>query len=469
MFAAFADDRVALIDTASERTISYRGLNEEVQAIAATFAGPKSVFFLFVRNTMNSVLAYLAALEAGHAVVLLDHGLKREFALELLGIYRPEYIYLDAPEVQAPPPGYLSMSMQFYGRQRDGDEVAPHRDLMMLLSTSGSTGSPKFVRLSRENVTDNASAIVGSLRIGRADRAITNLPLHYSYGMSVLNSHLMAGASVVVSDASVLEARFWDALRKHEVTSLAGVPYTYQMLERVGFASMDLPQVRKMTQAGGKMYEGLVRRFNDLMVARGGELYVMYGQAEASPRISCVPPERFAEKIGSAGIALPGGTLAIRTPEGITTAPNVEGEVIYSGRNVMMGYAEKRSDTGLGDTYGDTLFTGDLGYLDGERFLYLVGRSKRITKLFGLRVSLDDVERMLSRLGAVAAVGSADRLHVYHEPSDVKTAEAARKQLARDLQVPVDAVAFHVLEKLPTMSNGKIDYQALDATHGDRA
>ena len=116
------------------------------------------------------------------------------------------------------------------------------------------------------------------------------------------------------------------------------------MLERVGFASMDLPQVRKMTQAGGKMYEGLVRRFNDLMVARGGELYVMYGQAEASPRISCVPPERFAEKIGSAGIALPGGTLAIRTPEGITTAPNVEGEVIYSGRNVMMGYAEKRSD-----------------------------------------------------------------------------------------------------------------------------
>jgi acyl-coenzyme A synthetase/AMP-(fatty) acid ligase len=468
VFAAFADDRVALIDTASERTISYRGLTEEVQAIAAILAGPKSIFFLFVRNTMNSVLAYLAALEAGHAVVLLDHDLKREFALELLGIYRPEYIYLDAPEVQVPP-GYLSMGVDFFGRQHDADDVAPHRDLMMLLSTSGSTGSPKFVRLSRENVTDNASAIVRSLRIGRADRAITNLPLHYSYGMSVLNSHLMAGASVVVSDESVLEARFWDAVRKYEVTSLAGVPYTYQMLERVGFASMDLPELRKMTQAGGKMHEGLVRRFNDLMVVRGAELYVMYGQAEASPRISCVPPERLAEKIGSAGIALPGGALAIRTPEGVTTAPNVEGEVIYTGRNVMMGYAEERSDTGLADTHGDTLFTGDLGYLDGERFLYLVGRSKRITKLFGLRVSLDDVERMLSRLGAVAAVGSADRLHVYHEPSDVAAAEAARKQLARDLQVPVDAVAFHVLEKLPTMSNAKIDYQALDATHGDRA
>jgi acyl-CoA synthetase (AMP-forming)/AMP-acid ligase II len=466
MFAAFADDRIALIDTAGERTISYRALTDATRVLGATLVGPKSIVFLFLRNTIDSVLAYLAALYEGHAVVLLDHEMKREFALELVDIYRPEYIYLDAPEENVPPPGYHCVSARFYRRERDTDDLAPHPDLTILLPTSGSTGSPKFVRLSRENVTDNAGAIVRSLRIGRAERAITNLPLHYSYGMSVLNSHLMAGASVVVSDASVVEARFWDALTAHEVTSLAGVPYTYQMLDRVGFASMDLPTLRKMTQAGGKMHELLVRRFNDLLVAHGAELYVMYGQAEASPRISCLPPERLAEKIGSAGVALPGGALAIRTPEGITTAPGVEGEVIYTGRNVMMGYAQERSDTALGDIQGDTLYTGDLGHLDGERFLYLAGRSKRITKLFGLRVSLDDVERMLSQLGPVAAVGDADRLHLYHEPIEATVVATARKQLARDLQVPVHAVAFHVLDKLPTMSNGKVDYQALAARRG---
>jgi acyl-CoA synthetase (AMP-forming)/AMP-acid ligase II len=466
VFAAFADDRVALVDAAGGHAISYLRLAEATRANGEAFAGPKSIVFLFLRNTIDSIVAYLAALDAGHAIALLDHEMKREFALELVETYRPEYVYLDAPDQHAPPSGYQPVSARLFRLERSTD-VAPHPDLTVLLSTSGSTGSPKFVRLSRENVADNAGAIARSLRIKRADRAITNLPLHYSYGMSLLNSHLIAGASVVVSDASVVEPRFWDALKAHEVTSLAGVPYTYQMLERVGFAAMDLPMLRKMTQAGGKMHEPVVRRFHDLLAAKGAELYVMYGQTEASPRISCVPPERLAEKIGSAGVALPGGTLAIRTSAGTTTAADVEGEVTYTGRNVMMGYAHGRSDSALGDTQGDTLYTGDLGHLDGDQFLYLAGRSTRISKLFGLRVSLGDAERMVCGLGPVAAVAGADRLHVYHEAIEATLAATTRKQLARDLQVPVQAIVFHALDRLPTMSNGKVDYRALEAMPGN--
>ncbi len=467
MFARFADDRVALVDAASGQEVSYRELGERTRALAARLAGPKALVFMFLRNSIETIIAYLAALDAGHAVALLDQQMKRDRALELVDIYRPEHLYVDDADEQAPPPDSYSGDSRFFRRTRAADSTVPHRDLAILLPTSGTTGNPKFVRLSRENVTDNAVAIARSLRIGRMDRTITNLPLHYSYGMSILNSHLTAGASVVVSDASVVEPRFWESVREYDVTSLAGVPYTYQMLERIGFLSMELPALRKMTQAGGKLGEALVRRFHDVLNAWGASFFVMYGQTEASPRISCVPPERLGDKVGSVGVAMPGGALAISTSEGPTTMANTVGEVVYRGRNVMMGYASERPDIALGDTQGDTLYTGDLGHFDSEGFLYLSGRSKRITKLFGLRLSLDDVESMVRQLGPVGAVGGPDRIHVYHEAVAADEARDARLNLARDLKIPVQAVEFHLLDELPTMTNGKVDYRRLES-HGDR-
>ena len=262
-------------------------------------------------------------------------------------------------------------------RRRPGAEplVVPHPDLAILLTTSGSTGSPKFVRLSTRNVTSNATAIATALRIDRQERAVTSMPLHYSYGMSILNSHLIAGASVIITDASVLEPRFWEDLRQHEATSLAGVPYTYQMLERIGFDPADQPTLRSMTQAGGKMPEPLTRRFADRLAAHGIGLYVMYGQTEAAPRIAVLPAERLDDKVGSAGVALPGGALTIDGPDGPTDAPDVSGEVVYTGANVMMGYADGRADLSVGDVHGDTLRTGDLGHLDADGYLFITGRS----------------------------------------------------------------------------------------------
>ncbi|WP_104992099.1 AMP-binding protein [Deinococcus sp. NW-56] len=443
-------------------TITHAELSERTRALASglKLSRGKGLLFLFARNTVSSILAYLAAIEAGHAIALLDDGLKTEFAAHLVDHYQPDLIYLEGSADWLS--GY-SLTEDGFWKAEAGVADELHPDLLLLLTTSGSTGSPKFVRLSRENVVSNARAISESLRLTRDERAVTTLPFHYSYGLSVLNSHLISGASVVVTEASVMEQAFWDILKSERVTSIAGVPYTYQMLDRLGFANAELPDLRNLTQAGGKLSEPLTRKFMDLAGEKRLNFFVMYGQTEASPRISCVPPERLAEKFGSAGMALPGGELLIETAQGCTTAPEVTGEIVYRGPNVMMGYAESRTDLALGDVQGEELYTGDLGYLDTEGFLFITGRSKRIAKVFGVRLNLDEVEALFRNLGTVAVLGAADKLHVFHESTDDALLVSTRKQVALDLKIPVQTIVLKSVGQLPTMSSGKIDYRILQS------
>ena len=232
-----------------------------------------------------SAIGYLAALAAGHAVVLLEAGADPGPVIER---YDPRYVVEDRQVTE-----------------RDAAPAELHPDLRVLLSTSGSTRSPKLVRLTARNVLSNAEAIVEYLGIDSGERAIGSLPIPYSYGMSVLHSHLRAGASIAFTPHSVIRPEFWEDVRRHEVTSFAGVPYAYAMLERIGMRDMDLPSLRCMTQAGGRLDPEVALRY-----AARTRFFVMYGQTEASPRIAYVPPERLAEKAGSIGIAIPGGQAA---------------------------------------------------------------------------------------------------------------------------------------------------------------
>ena len=161
-----------------------------------------------------------------------------------------------------------------------------------------------------------------ALGITAEHRPIAHLPIHYSYGLSVLNSHLRAGATVVLTETSLMNAEFWDTIRNHQVDSFSGVPYTYQMLRRLGLAKVNVPGIRIMTQAGGKMDPANIAFFHEQMVERGGTFWVMYGQTEATARIAILNPENLPEKLGSAGRAIPGGRLAIRGDDGrLTTEP----------------------------------------------------------------------------------------------------------------------------------------------------
>ena len=326
------------------------------------------------------------------------------------------------------------------------------------------------MRLSAANIQTNAKQIVDSLGITADDRGVTALPLFYSFGMSVLTSHALVGSPVLVTAGSVLEEPFWSDMVRYEVSFLPGVPTTYAILKRLGFERRDLPRLRALTQAGGRLAPELVSFFHTVMARRGGHFFVMYGQTEASPRISCLPSERLPEKLGSAGIALAGGQLSIRSQDGDELALGEVGEVIYQGQNVMMGYAECRDDLALGATQGTILATGDLGYLDDEGFLYLTGRSRRICKLAGTRVSLDEIETIASEIlcgtSQIAAVDGGDAgVSLFAMNLDSRAAASLRRGLANRLHVPPKLIEVCRVDTIPLFPSGKTDYATLKRLH----
>ncbi|MEC3980541.1 AMP-binding protein [Amycolatopsis sp. H20-H5] len=461
-----------LVDVAGGRELTGPELEAEIAAVAAELAGlPPGVLFARMSVDLGSVLGYLGAFESGRAIALIDPALDADVLAGLVERFRPAAVLnAAASPPDAPPAGYAVSGANW--RRESAAGVVPHPDLAVLLPTSGSTGNPKLVRLSREAILSNADAIAQVLGITADEVAPTCLPLHYSYGLSVLNSHLIRGATVVIEPSGVLGRGFWDAVNTHGVTSLAGVPYHYEMLRRLKFDPAKYPTLRTLTQAGGKLRDELVAEFNDRIRAVGGRMFVMYGQTEAGPRMTTVPAERLEEKAGSAGPALPGGSFAVRRDDGSeTTHPKIVGEVVYRGPNVMMGYAEDEAALAGGDEQGGLLATGDLGYLDEDGYLFITGRLKRIGKVFGNRISLDDLEQAVRSasvgIDVVAAVAGGDKVVLFAELPDSGGAKDICKDAARALseRLHLHASGFDVrpVDTVPLLASGKIDYRSLEA------
>lgn len=461
------DDCVLLIDARSGRVVTAGQIRARAAEIKQTERG---LAFLMADGSLESSEWFLGLFEARHPVALLDPGTPVSLVLELISQYRPDVIIDPSGNILNL---LMSPRLKEIGRLRNRKiwyantkGLVPHKDLAVMLTTSGSTGSPKFVRLSVANILSNAQQIITSLGIRADDRAVTTLPLFYSFGMSVFTSHVLAGASVVVTTVSMLEERFWSDMVKYCVSFLPGVPATYSMLKRLGFEQRRLPSLRALTQAGGRLTPDLVSFFHEVMASRNGELFVMYGQTEASPRMACLPSDSLPEKIGSAGLALPGGQFTIRGLEGEILAPGEIGEIFYRGPNVMMGYAESREHLALGSTNGEELSTGDLGYLDDHGFLFLTGRSKRICKLAGTRVSLDEIEGMISGIlpgdAQIAAVDSGEAgVAIFVSEVDAAARIILRREIANNLRVPPKLLSIILVDRIPLLASGKTDYASL--------
>ena len=446
---------LAVVDVHADLRKTYGELREDVARSAAAMRGPdrKTLIMLAARNRYDSLVLYLAALSSGQAVMMVDSSLNHDLLLPLLDAYRPDCLYVDSSVDSFP--GYRSVGQKISGcwERETTDRTPIHASLALLLNTSGSTGSPKLVRLTRENLQANASSIATYLKLTPSERAVTSLPMSYSYGLSVVNSHLLAGATLVLSDYGILRGEFWDAVDSFRCTSMAGVPYTYQMLLQTGLLEKRGSTLQTVTQAGGDLGQPLIRRMHELALRRGLRFFVMYGQTEATARISYVPVERLGEKIGSIGVAIPGGSLEI---DGAT------GELIYTGPNVMLGYAECREDLAKGDDLRGLLRTGDLARKDGDGFFYITGRLKRFLKLFGKRFSLDEMERIVQqKFGIpVACFGKDDLLMIAIESQQLDPTQIAA-MVSGTFNLPRSAVQVRNMAELPRTDRGKLDYSAL--------
>jgi acyl-CoA synthetase (AMP-forming)/AMP-acid ligase II len=441
----FADDlarhgRRAAVVTA-HGAVTYTELDTRVGELAARLGTRPRLVLIAVDRSLEAVVAYLAALRARHPVLLTSAGDDRAVQL-LTAAYDPDVV-LDARRGWA------------LDERRSSPAHQLHPDLAVLLSTSGSTGSPKLVRLSRENLASNAAAIVRYLRLTDTDRAITTLPMQYCYGLSVVNTHLHAGAGLVLTDLSVMDRCFWDLFRASGSTSLAAVPHTFDLLDRVGFESMALPSLRCITQAGGRMDPAMVRRYAGLAERDGWELFVMYGQTEATARMAYLPPDLAASHPYAIGRPIPGGSLSIDTPD-----DDGVGELVYRGRNVMLGYAEHPRDLASGRTV-HSLRTGDLARVDADGLYEIVGRRSRFIKAYGLRVDLDEVERSLAEHGfAALCTGDDAALVVAVEGADEDT-DAAAGLVSDQLGLPRSYVRVLAVPALPRLPTGKPDHAAI--------
>lgn len=444
-------DRTAVVT--ADGQVSYVQLAARVDAMTRRLGSERRLVMLVGANTLDALVVHLAALTAGHPVLLVpgDHD---EAVQSLIDAYDPDLV--------AHPDGGTWVL----------DERHPvsvhdlHPDLALLLSTSGSTGSPKLVRLSHENLQANAESIADYLGIRDTDRAATTLPLHYCYGLSVIHSHLLRGAGLILTDLSVADTCFWDLFRTGHGTTFAGVPYTFDLLDRVGFPTMELPHLRYITQAGGRLAPAQVRRYAALGRARGWELYVMYGQTEATARMAYLPPHLAETHPTAAGIPIPGGSFRLQPPpdQPDETQPDENvGELIYAGPNVMLGYAHTPDDLRLGRTVHE-LHTGDTARRTHDGLYEITGRLSRFTKILGLRIDPLQVEAMLARGGVTAlCTGDDEALSIAAVGTHGSEARRIRRLVADECGLPTRAVHVHIVVELPRLSTGKPDYGAVRA------
>ncbi|TDC70287.1 AMP-dependent synthetase, partial [Micromonospora sp. KC606] len=435
-------DRTAVVT--ADGTLSYAELAQRVAQAARRLGERRRLVLVTGANTVDALVSYLGALHGGHPVLLVPGD--GPAVATLTEAYDPDVVV--GPDGD----GWTLRE------RREGSAHELHPDLALLLSTSGSTGSPKLVRLSHDNLQTNAEAIAGYLRIRDTDRAATSLPLHYCYGLSVVHSHLARGAALVLTDRSVADRCFWELFRAARATTFAGVPYTFDLLDRVGFAAMDLPHLRYVTAAGGRLAPEKVVRYAELGRRGGWDLFVMYGQTEATARMAYLPPDLAATRPEAVGVPVPGGSFRLAP---VPDRSDGVGELVYAGPNVMLGYAERPADLASGRTV-DELRTGDLARQGTDGLWEIVGRHSRFAKILGLRVDPQQVESLLAVHDVTAAcLGADDELLVAATGAADPT--RVRRLVADDVGLPPRAVRVLPVGTLPRLATGKVDYRALRA------
>lgn len=414
--------------------------------IFARLPAERQLVFIEGDNSVFTIAAYIGALRGRHVVHILDPG-KAAGNRELIDRYRPNAVVRCSDD-------------QWTVEAVNGSAIPLHPELAVLLSTSGSTGSSKFVKLSRRNVEANTASIVEYLELTETDRAITVLKPFYSYGFSVINTHLSVGGSIVLTHSAVQDPQLWDRIGDAGVTNLAGVPHTFQVMRTMQIPWADLPDLRFMTQAGGRLNESIVRHFVDVGREHGWSFFVMYGQTEGSPRLSYLPPEKAATYPSSIGIAVPGGTLGLIDERGDrVTEPVADGELTYSGDNVMVGYATSPDDLAAAEQI-PVLITGDLAHRNEEGLYFITGRKSRFVKPLGIRVSLDEVESHLSAGGRPCAVVGHDERIVAVFEGAIDSSHAT-KVLASRYNLPPAMIRVESLSAIPRLANGKVDHQEI--------
>jgi long-chain acyl-CoA synthetase len=457
-------NRTFIINADSDERIDYSIFFERCSSLTAGIkSDSKKLILIFCDQNVETILTYVSALNSQNAVILSESKINDQLKTGLIESYKPDIIFNFDSDL----PGYSKMELDeiqyLVIKKNVTGEI--NKNLALLLSTSGTTCSPKLVRLSYENIQNNAESIFNYLPLNENERPISSLPFSYSYGLSVLNSHLLAGASIVLTNKSFVLRDFWKIFKEYNCTSFAGVPYTYQLLKKTNFHKLDFPTLKYLTQAGGSLDKETLHYFITYANEKNVLFYSMYGQTEATARISYLPPDNAQEKIGSIGRSIPGGSIRLMREDKLVEDNLVNGEIVYYGKNVMMGYAQDRKDLAKNDEMKGELRTGDIGYKDSDGYFFITGRLKRFIKIFGLKLNLDHIEQSLEVefKCSIACTGSDDHLMIFFESGTVSESfkEEIKTYVLKVYKLHHSTVTAYSLQKFPLTPNGKKDYNKM--------
>lgn len=456
-------NNIAVITETGEQ-ISYAKLAQSCSEFASNIK-KRCLIFNLCKNEIGSLVGYIGCLNAKIVPLMVKSDLDDELLQELINTYKPDYINLPS-DISGKFSDYKTVyeNLNYTLLKTPYNSVYPlNHNLALLLTTSGSTGSPKLVRQSYKNIEANTKSIVEYLSLSESERTITTLPMNYTYGISIINTHLAVGASIFLTEKTLMQKEFWQQMKDFEATSFGGVPYTYEMLNRLRFERMQLPALRYVTQAGGKLSPQLHEKFAKWAIDSGKKFIVMYGQTEATARMSYLPAEKALDKHGSMGIAIPGGKFSLIDVDGKEiTDPETVGELVYTGENVTLGYAECGEDLAKGDERHGRLETGDMAKFDKDGYFFIVGRKKRFLKIFGNRVNLDETEQLLKAKFTTfecACAGVDDKMSIYITDKNAKNDVLAF--LTEKLKF--NAIAFKIIYVNAILRNesGKVLYKDL--------
>lgn len=421
---------------------------------------PRALLFILTKNNTGGIAWVISTIISGNVPLILSANTDKVLLNALIDTYKPQYICCpDDMEME----GVQIEDAFGYKLLSTGIDSCPMNDeLSHLLPTSGSTGSPKLVRHKYDNIEAAGLNISTFFNLSQTDRPLMVLPLHYTMGLSMVFSHLKVGATILITDLSMTDPRFWKFIKENEATSFTGVPFSYEILDKMRFTRMKLPYLTLLTQGGGKMSHDLNMKFAEYCRDNGKKWIATYGQSEGTARMAWLPPEYAISKIGSIGIAVPNGELSLRDVDGnILPESPATGEMCYTGKNVTMGYARCREDLLLGDERNGFLPTGDIAYRDEDGFYFIKGRMGRFLKIFGNRIGLDECEQIVKAAVTCecACSGNDDKLVVYL--TDKSQSDLAKNALIEATHLPANVIEIKILATLPKNEAGKILYSKL--------
>jgi acyl-CoA synthetase (AMP-forming)/AMP-acid ligase II len=451
-------NRVALINEIKK--ITYRELINIFNKLSKIFK-QKSVLLILCDNSLGSIIGYLFCLYSNNVAILIDKRISNNDLQELINLYKPNFILSDVLMTNKKF-DFKTKIFESYLYFTKIKKYSLKSNLQLLLPTSGSMGVAKFVKLSNENLYINSKSIIKYLKLNKNDVAITNMPFFYSYMLSIINTHLHVGGKIVVSKDSILQKKFWDVYLKNKITSFNGVPYVYELIEKIGIKKIITKKLRYITQAGGKLDQTIKEKIWMELKRYGVEFFVMYGQTEASPRISYLKNNDLITKKESIGKCIEGTKLFLRNSlKKKIYKPFTEGNIYCKGKNIMLGYSNNYRDLNKNKKIHE-LDTGDIGFFDNDNFYFIKSRSKRISKINGIRLDLDELEKKLQKNDIKANIVNNDKkIGIFYYNNSKITLNKIKKKVEIITNQNPEIFFFKKLKKIPRTINKKISYNEL--------